>query len=242
MINSISSTQNIYSVQPTQNNPANIPIEEKMTGQATGLEQGSENAQDAISLLDTAEGSLDSVLQSLQDIRQLSVQANSGIMTDSDKGFIQDQIDDLLEGINDTLANTEFNTIKVLEGGFEGNVQTGANEGQGQMMRVENVSLEAIGMDGYSVLNGGNMDQLDSAIEQVTSARASIGAQTNGLDSAIRSNDIARENTLASRSNLEEDFVSQIMKVKQADYVKQYQIQMQKINMDSEKEKLSVLG
>jgi len=223
--------------------PANIAISEKMTSQETGLAQGSENAEDAVNLGKTAEGGLDAVTEGLQQIRELAVQASNGTLNGDDKAAIQQEIEGLKEGINDAIKNTEFNTIKVLDEGFNGNVQTGANANQGRAMQIENTSLETLGIENFDVTGDFDIGDIDKAIETVSGERASIGAQTNGLESSIRSNDVARENTLASQNNLDEDFEKEIMEMKKSQVINQYQIQAQRQQMDMMKQnQLSVLG
>lgn len=222
--------------------PASVPITEKMTGQERGLDQGTRNAEDAVNLANTAEGALNNVSDSLLRIKELAVQASNGILTEDDKGIIQNEINDIKTGITDTLRNTEFNTIKVLDG-FNGNVQSGANSGQGQTMSIENTTLETLGIKDFDVTGDFDISDIDNALETVNSERADIGAQTNGLESNIRYNQIARENTISSRSTVAGDDVEKaLIELRQSQLQQSIQQQVQSLKQKDEEDKLNIFG
>ncbi len=100
---------------------AGLAISEKMRGQIRGLEQASRNAQDGISLLQTAEGALNEVHSILQRMRELAVQAANGTATDADRAALQDELNNLTSEINRIGNTTEFNTQKLLNGGIGSN-------------------------------------------------------------------------------------------------------------------------
>ncbi|GAU77009.1 flagellin [Fusibacter sp. 3D3] len=226
-------------IQGAQNKPANISIEQKMTSQINALNQGSENAQTVVDALKTADGALQSVSDPLQEIKQLAIQAQNGILTVDDKNAIQSQIEGLKSSIKDTLKNTEFNTIKLLGQDRKLNVQTG---NQGTSMQLQNTSLESLGISDFNVTGDFDLSKIDQALEKVSAARSKMGSKTTGLESTVRSNDIAQENTVASRANLEEDLLTQISDFKKQDYLKQYQLSTQKLQMESQKSKLNILA
>lgn len=93
-----------------------LAISEKLRGQISGLKRASMNAQDGISMLQTAEGGLQNVQDMLQRMRELSVQAGNGIYTSNDRAEIQKEVDQLKDEINRTSSSTEFNTKKLLNG------------------------------------------------------------------------------------------------------------------------------
>lgn len=222
--------------------PASIPISEKMTSQEKGLEQATANSEDAINLANTAEGALNSISEDLGRMRELAVQAKNGILSDEDRGIIQEEINGLKSGINDALQNTEFNSIKLFDG-FNGNVQTGPNEGQGREMVIENTSIESLGIAEFDVTGDFDIEDIDNAIEQVSEARSDLGSQTNGLESNVRFNEIARENTLSSRSNaIGDDFEKSIMELRQAQLQQEIQNQTQLLKQEKEEDKLNVFG
>ncbi|WP_132017023.1 flagellin [Hydrogenispora ethanolica] len=105
-----------YRINAASDDAAGLAISEKMRGQIRGLDQASENAQDAISMVQTAEGALDETTNILQRMRELAVQSSSDTNTDSDRQNIQDEMDALIEEINRIANDTEFNTKKLLDG------------------------------------------------------------------------------------------------------------------------------
>jgi len=224
------------------NNPANIPISEKMNAQATGYEIGTRNSEDAKNLLNTAEGTLNNVSDSLNRMRELAVNAKNGILTNDDKSIIQDEINSIKNEINGSLKNTEFNTIELFNG-FSGNVQTGPNEGQGQIMRIENTSLKNLGLESFNVMNEFDIEDIDQAIERINETRTEIGTQTNALDYSIKENNISRENIIASENKLDDDFEKEIMELKKNQIVQMYSIQMQSQKMNNDqKNNMGVLN
>ncbi|MGM0379814.1 MAG: flagellin [Bacillota bacterium] len=224
-----------------QNSPANLPIAEKMTSQEKGLEQGVENTEDGNNLINVADSSLDNVSESLTRIKELSVQASNGTLTNDDKSIIQNEIDSLKNDISDTLENTEFNTNDLFNG-FDGNIQTGANENQGENLTIENTSLDTLGIENYDVTSDFNIEQIDEAINMVNEQRSDLGAQQNGFTRNINSNQIARENVLSAKNSLDEDVESKIMELKQSQILDTYKNAMQVKEMDQEKDKNSVLN
>jgi len=120
---------------------AGLAISEKMRTQIRGMHQAIRNAQDGISLLQTAEGALAEVHNMLQRIRELAVQAANGIYTDSELATIQDEIDQLVAEIERIAAHSEFNTKKLFDGSVESiDLQVGANAGQ--TITIELFALE----------------------------------------------------------------------------------------------------
>lgn len=230
----------IVNPQPTGKSGAELGISESMKSQENALTQGSKNLQDAVSLGQTAEGALNSVTDSLQQIRELTIQAKNATYTADDKGAIQDQISNLLKDVQGLLKNTEFNTIKLFDGGFSGNIQ-GGGESQGRMMQIENTSLSTLGLADFDITKGSGIEEIDKALNKVSDSRSQIGTQTRVFESAIRSNEIARENTLASRSRMDEDFVKQVSALKRLQITQQYHFQLQQKQQVSQLDKLNIL-
>ena len=239
---SFNNMTNLLKNAASASNPSSIPISEKMTSQERGLEQATENIHDAVNMTRTAEGALNSVSDDLGRMRELAVQASNDILADSDRSAIQEEISGLKSSINDALQNTEFNSIKLFDG-FEGNIQTGPNSGQGRQMTIENTSIESLGIDDFDVTGDFDIADIDSAIEQVSEARSELGATSNSLESNARFNEIARENTLSSRSNaVGDDFEKSIIELRQAQLQQQIQTQVQNLKQTDEEDKLNILG
>lgn len=142
---------------------AGLAISEKMRGQIRGLDQASRNASDGISLIQTAEGALNETHSILQRMRELAVQASTDTNTESDRGEIQKEINELLSEVNRIANDTEFNTQKLLDGSFAkagtpgtdapGNVGTGtsltfhigANKDQNVKLNIGRISVSDLG-------------------------------------------------------------------------------------------------
>jgi len=131
---------------------AGLAISEKMRAQIRGLNQASRNAQDVISLIQTAEGALNEVHAILQRMRELAVQASNDSATADDREKIQAEVDQLAKEITRISNTSEFNTQNLLAGGLNATFHIGANEGQ-------NISLSISAMDAYSLGVAGNAVQ-----------------------------------------------------------------------------------
>jgi len=219
--------------QNYSNNPASQPISEKMNAQERGLDQGIENSQDARNMINTAEGALNNVGESLNRMRELTVQASNGILTDDDRSIIQNEIESLKTDISDSLRNTEFNQISLFEG-TESTIQTGANSGQSRNIEIRNTTLENLGIQNLDVTEDADLESIDNAIERVSEARSNLGAQDNALGNTVNANSVARENTLASQSRLDEDFAQKVSDLKKNQIMQQYATQMQRKDMDNQ--------
>lgn len=109
-----------YQINTAADDAAGLAISEKMRGQIRGLDQASANAQDSISMVQTAEGALSETTDILQRMRELAVQSASDTNTDADRANIQDEVDALVKEINRIADTTEFNTKKLLDGSMSG--------------------------------------------------------------------------------------------------------------------------
>lgn len=134
---------------------AGLAISEKMKGQIKGLAQAQRNAQDSISLIQTAEGALNETHSILQRMRELAIQSANDTNTAGDRAQIQKEIDQLSQELSRIGKTTEFNTQKLLNGTFEGTFQIGANESQ-------NLSLSISDMRGYALGVAGDVTYQDT--------------------------------------------------------------------------------
>jgi len=126
---------------------AGLSISEKMRGQISGLNQASRNAQDGISLLQTAEGALQETHSILQRMRELAVQSASDTVTDADREEIQKEINALRVEIDRISNDTEFNTQKLLEGNFTNRtIHIGANANQNLKVSIDDMAAEELGV------------------------------------------------------------------------------------------------
>ncbi|MFA7215913.1 MAG: flagellin, partial [Bacillota bacterium] len=124
---------------------AGLAISEKMRGQIRGLKQASRNAQDGISLIQTAEGALNETHAILQRMRELAVQASTDTNEDPDRIEIQEEINQLAEELSRISSDTEFNNQKLLNGNYANKVfHIGANESQNVKLSIGNMDANAL--------------------------------------------------------------------------------------------------
>lgn len=234
-------------LQSAADGAAESAIVEKENTQVNGLARGQQNAEDAKSLLNVADGAMDKIADSLSRMRTLAVQAqNTAVLTDDDRKKIQDEVDQLKQGIADVANNTEFNKKKLLDGSYEGYAQTGANEGQGQQIDLGNQTLQALGIADFDVTSNdpskNSVDIIDNALEKVSENRSNVGAQTNGLDFVSQYNAVGRENlTSASSRMADADIAEMASKLSQENLLRTYQTMMQKKQQEEEQKRFGAL-
>ncbi|WMT40662.1 flagellin [Paenibacillus sp. D2_2] len=132
---------------------AGLAISEKMRGQIRGLDMASKNAQDGISLIQTAEGALTETHSILQRMRELAVQSATDTNTDKDRANLQKEVDQLAQELTRIGKDTEFNTKKLLDGSFQGTFHIGANEGQNISLTVGDMRSSALGVIGGATVD-----------------------------------------------------------------------------------------
>lgn len=190
---------------------AGLAISEKMRGQISGLNQAIRNAQDGISLIQTAEGALNETHSILQRMRQLAVQSANDTNTDADRAQIQAEVNQLIEEIDRIANNTEFNTQVLMAGAFSGSgaglvFHIGANSGQSLVLQIGNMGASALGVSGLSVSTQGTANAaittIQSAIDRVSNQRSSLGAVQNRLEHTIANLGVAAENLSAAESRI----------------------------------------
>jgi len=188
---------------------AGLAISEKMRGQIRGLKMAQKNAQDAISLIQTAEGALQEVHAILQRMRELAVQAASDTNTTEDRQALQNEINELIDEINRIADTTEFNTKKLLDGSLASNGLTfhiGANEGQNINLTIASMNATALGVSGLSIASQAAADAaittIDEAIKKVSDERAKLGAYQNRLEHTIANLGVSIENLQAAESRI----------------------------------------
>ncbi|WP_069998875.1 flagellin Hag [Cellulosilyticum sp. I15G10I2] len=210
---------------------AGLSISEKMRGQIRGLNQASRNSQDAISMIQTAEGALTETHAILQRMRELAVQASNDTNNSDDRTAIQDEANQLAKEINRIANNTEFNTMTLLDGtyasgGTDLSMQVGANEDQQMVINIENMTAGT----GLSVASGDDetataidisssasvataaITTINTAIETVSAERSKLGAFQNRLEHTIKNLDNSSENLQAAESRVRDvDMAKEMM-------------------------------
>jgi flagellin len=137
-----------YKINSAADDAAGLAISEKMRAQISGLEQASDNAEDGISLTQTAEGALSETEDILQRMRELAVQASNDTSTDDDRAEMQQEMNQLIDEIDTIATDTEFNTQSLLDGSFNNKIlQIGANEGQEMTISISAMGSSNMGTD-----------------------------------------------------------------------------------------------
>lgn len=189
---------------------AGLAISEKLRAQTNGLGQASSNAQDAISLVQTAEGALNETHSILQRMRQLAVQSSNDTNTADDRAAIQKEVSALNDELDRIATTTQFNGQNLLDGtgGSSGSFtfQVGANSGQTVTVafaKADTTTL-AVGTADVSTQAGAAsaLTAIDAAIKTVSGNRADLGAVQNRLQHTINSLSVASENAAAAESRI----------------------------------------
>jgi flagellin len=226
-----------YRINRAADDAAGLAISEKMRGQIGGLAQAQRNAQDGISLVQTAEGALNEVHSMLQRVRDLKVQYSNGTLDSEDKKAIVAEATQLSAEIKDISGKTEFNGIKLLNGtgGTSGVVsfQVGANAGETVSVTTSDLMSDvasggigtdladlaaATGTDTASVASATtawdaiDLGDLDKAIENVSAQRSNFGAVQNRLEHRLNNLATYEENLTASESQIRDvDMASEMV-------------------------------
>jgi flagellin len=190
---------------------AGLAVSEKLRAQVRGLNQAMRNAQDGISLIQTAEGALNETHSILQRMRELAVQAaNDATLSSDDKSAIDKEMDELVAEIDKIASRTEFNGTKLLDGTFTSKtLQVGANASQTLTVSISSAAASALG-SATSSLNDVDVTTdataaitiIDAAIVDVNNIRADLGAKQNRLEHTIANLGVAAENLAASESRI----------------------------------------
>lgn len=203
-----------YRINRAADDAAGLAISEKMRAQVRGLNRASDNAQDGISLIQTAEGAMDQQHAILQRARELVVQAgNTGVLDDGqqsgsgDDDFqkIQDELNELQKEFTRINEQTEFNKKKLLDGTYTDQyLQVGANDGQGISVTINKTDWTAPTVTGGAAGSNSTLlkDNIDEAIKSVTTERSKLGAIQNRLEYTVKVDDNTAENMQAAESRI----------------------------------------
>jgi flagellin len=215
-------------INSAKDDAAGLAISSSMTAQIRGMTQGIRNANDGISMAQTAEGALGEVSNMLQRIRELSVQANSGTYSDDDKTNLQAEVSQLGSQITSILTDTEFNGVKLFDGtaGTAGTVsiQVGANDGDKVDLDLKDISGDYTAALAVDVTTGTSADltTLSTAIGAVATTRATLGASQSRLESTINNLTSNVQNLSDARSRIEDtDFSAETTNLAKASILSQ---------------------
>jgi flagellin len=223
-------------INSAKDDAAGLAISERFTAQIRGLEQANRNANDGISMLQTAEGALDEVGNMLQRMRELSVQAANGTVSDADKKSLDDEFTELRDEIVRITDTTEFNGTSLLGSTTNVNFQVGFQNGSNNQIKISFLDLAdveisagglksvALGSFGISTATGAStaLGRLDAAIDAISAKRADFGAKQNRLESTVRNNASIIENQSAARSRtMDADFAAETANLTRAQILQQ---------------------
>jgi flagellin len=205
-----------YRINRAADDAAGLAISEKMRYTIRGLDKASTNAQDGISLVQTAEGALNETHSILQRMNELATQAANDTNTTTDRSSIQLEIDQLTSEINRIQSTTQFNTMNLLDGTFSNkNLQVGSLSGQSISISIGKMSASKLGVSNLKVSSyskaGAAMKSIQSAIDQVSTQRSKLGAIQNRLEHTIANLDTTSENTSAAESRIRDTDMAEEM-------------------------------
>lgn len=216
-----------YRINRAGDDPAGLAISEKMRAQIRGLGQASRNIQDGISLVQTAEGALNETHSILQRMRELSVQSANDTLTNSDRDQMAIEFEELKKEVSRISKDTEFNTKPLLDGSQNSiKIQVGANAGQFIELSFGNMGATNIGIQNLSIStrDGADkaMEELDKAIQKVSSERSKMGAYTNRMEHAYNNALNMEENLTAAESRIRDvDIAKEMMALTKASILMQ---------------------
>ncbi len=237
MMNSTKSLDTSYTrlasglrINSAKDDAAGLQISNRLTSQVNGLDQGNRNANDGISLAQTAEGAMDEVTGMLQRMRTLAQQSANGSNSAKDREALQKEVDQLGAEINRISSATTFAGTKLLDGSFGGTFQVGADANQtisfslsqAGGFSISGISTAASGaaatvFAGATSINISSqstaqavLGAVDSMLEVVDGKRAELGAVQNRMESTIRNQANISENVSAARSRIRDaDFATE---------------------------------
>lgn len=200
---------------------AGMQISNRLTSQIEGMGQAIRNANDAISLTQTAEGALGETTNSLQRIRQLAIQAQNGINSPADRNALNTEVSALKSEISRIASDTQYNGVDLFDGGYSGKFLVGANSGQNISVNLSAGSIATAGFSAtglglgaltVSTATGASaaLGLVDTALSAVGAVRAELGANENRFQSSIRNLSNINENLSGARSRiLDTDFAAE---------------------------------
>jgi flagellin len=239
-----------FRINRAADDAAGLQISDRLTSQVQGLDQAVRNANDAISLVQTAEGAMGEISSSLQRIRQLAVQSQNGINSSADRLALQKEVSALKTEISRIGQTTQFGGLDLLKGDLSATFLVGANGGQ-----TIDVALKNTGGYGTSGLNladmkvstfadaSGALASVDKALSTIGAARADLGALQNRFQSTIRNLSNISENVAAARSRIRDtDFATETAELTRNQIIQQASITVLSQANQRPQAALSLLG
>ena len=205
-------------INSSKDDAAGLAISDRMTAQIRGLNQAARNAQDGISLAQTAEGALDETTNLVQRMRELAVQAANDTNTTTDRQSLDDEFQQLKAEITRIAGKTQFNGKNILDGSLSGSAnavhfQVGANADETINVSIGSMGASGLGINtlslgGRSAANAA-ISTLDGALSKIDTQRGELGAKQNRLESTIANLQNVSENLSAARSRIRDADIAQ---------------------------------
>jgi flagellin len=193
-----------YRINTAADDAAGLAISEKLRAQIAGLAQANRNAQDAVSLVQTAEGQLNEVHSMLQRVRELAVEYRNGTLSTTDRTAIQSEINQLASEVQRIGTSAQFNGIPLLNGQVTITFQVGANDGEDISITTATLWGTAVTTQAFDLAaaNTADISEIDDAINSISAMRAQYGAVQNRLEHVINNLQIYQQNLTASESQI----------------------------------------
>ncbi len=187
---------------------AGLVIATEFDASISGTEQAIRNSNDAISLSQTAEGGVSSIQDDLQRIRELAVQSSNGTLNDQDRQGLQAEVDQLVENISETISNSDFNGVSLLNDDSNVDFQVGPDAGDTLTLERGNLEqqLDDLGVNDIDISTQAGasaaLDVVDEALDVTSETAENFGANQNRLESTINNLSISVENESAAKSRI----------------------------------------
>nr|AFK73940.1 flagellin protein FliC8 [Candidatus Magnetococcus massalia]CRH07702.1 flagellin [Candidatus Magnetococcus massalia] len=202
-------------INSSADDAAGLSITTRMTSQIRGLNQASRNANDAISMMQTAEGALAETEAALQRMRELAVQASNETYTATDRADLQAEVDQLVSEIDRISSDTSFNGKNLLSTGFSHIMLVGAYSGKTITTSITGAKAGSLGVSGLNISAATGtsamaaITTIDTAIDSVSDLRSKLGAYQNRFEAVISNLDNVAERTTASKSRIMDADIAQ---------------------------------
>lgn len=209
-------------VNSAKDDAAGLAISERMNAQVRGMNVAIRNAQDGVSLAQTAEGALGTISDNLQRMRELAVQA-ANATSSADLDALNSEYGELVSENNRLIAVTEFNGTSLLNSSGSLTFQVGANNNANNQITLSLSNLTFTSGDLSSTTNAQTaIDNMDTALDTVNSARATFGATQSRFEAVVNGLQISAENTEASRSRIvDADYAAETANLTRAQILQQ---------------------
>lgn len=232
-----------------KDNPIKIERSENLKMKIRSLEMANRNLQDGVSMIQTADGAMATIGETLIRMKELIVQSGNSAYSDGELEKIQVELDELKDHITKTAETTEFNGNKLIATNGAGNkeVQIGAEIGETMQIPLFDVSANTLGVDGIDVMNTNNLDNnistIDKAISDVNRYRSQYGALQNRIESSMEITTASTDSLTNARSNITDaDLAKEMIEYSKSDILIQSSVALMTQSNNFPKDVLNILS